>query len=758
MVQDDIKLDQIIEEKKQADAAHSAHGAPSGSPSSTAIAGSRLRSDDDSRSTTDGSSIDDTDGSSHSKKKEFETRLARPLDRLAAAMADLVIFMPIATIVVAPLRRQSTLAQMLGHETDWTVAIAGGLALGFLLFVLYQTVFTAMWGATPGKRVFGIRVESVWTGQKPRPLSAFLRAIAWSIEVFLGGAPFAAVYGNEKRRPFHDRLADTVVVSARPSAKPAGLPTIPELTLASGITAAALGFAAALAVASLARLKTELQDGNAIASEMESKGLLCHAVTEAQEKWTPNLGNHDPAIVSLQPESRLDVALALFGAESLDENCLQMEADYSIWQNQETTAAYLAEAMVNADNEDLYNSYLDKSCATDEKSYACGIAHLVRHDEEAEADSNSKAATIEAKANEVADADYVEEMLQANDARTPSYFKVWMIRRLMEESRYKEALARIDEVSPHRSIGYFFARERMRALWNLDKKSDARLAMRSSIEALDPEQRVEMAQWLCFNEASSEGCTDDTRYACNMMRTAVDRESRWFESPEIVATYVHGESCRGDLNEKHLSELELRLPEGQGKDYVQGLEYLRKNDRKKAAQIFRKIASVHEQNETFFVEANVQLAELAESPTELNQVKSAWMAMQPSEMWRYFGLRLSGRFTAMRSWNESLEVGLKMIESDHNDRQVYKSLVIAAYRSGDSRMARGFLNSLRSIDGRENQTLMPTESPRALRLPASNDEFKNISQELGHETSALMPLPADAGSKLIQHSAKRSRR
>lgn len=730
MVQDDIKLNQIIQQKQLAEAARKAQ-----------IAAESSRRDQASASSL-------KDGSKGDYKADFEARLARPLDRLAAAMADLVIFMPIATVVIAPLRRQSSLAQMLGHETDWTVAILSGLVLGFLLFVLYQTVFIALWGATPGKKVFGIRVESIWNGKKPKPLSAFLRAIAWALEVFCAGAPFAAVYGNEKRRPFHDRLSDTVVVSARASAPPAGLPTVPELTLASGITAASLGIIALIAIASLVRLKAELQDGTAVASEMESKGLLCHAVTEAQQKWTPNLGNHDPSIAALKPESRLDVALALFGAEALDENCLQMEADYSIWQNQQSTTAYLAEAMVNADNEDLHNSYLDKACAKEEKSYACGIAHLMRHDAQDDADAN----TPEAKANEVDDADYVDELLQVTDSATPSYFKVWMIRRLMEESRYREALARIDEVSPHRSIGYFFARERMRALWNLDKKSDARLAMRSSIEALDSEQRVEMAQWLCFNEASSEGCTDDTRYACNLMRSAVDHESRWFESPEIVATYVHGESCRGDLNEKHLTELRERLPEGQGKDYVQGLEFLRQNDRKKATQVFRKIASDHEQNETFFVEANVQLAELAESPAELKQLKSAWMAMQPSELWRYFGLRLTHRFTALRAWNESLEVGLRMIETDRNDRQVYKTLVIAAYRSGDSRLARGFLDSLRSIDGRENLSDSQAEDrsvgSHGVRLPASADDFKTISLELARDTNQGSPtMSEDPGQK-----------
>jgi uncharacterized RDD family membrane protein YckC len=651
----------------------------------------------------------------------FENRMAKPLDRLAAVLADLVIFVPIMGVIISPMKKAALLAQLLGNEADWLSNYLTTSILGFLLFVVYQTAFVAIWGATPGKRVFGLKVESIWTGQKPQPMAAFVRSLCWCAELLAAAAPSIAVFGNEKRRPFHDRIADTaVVVASTDRSKIAALPSLSELTIASGATAACLAAFSVFVIGTLAKLHSDLRSpASALAAEMEEKGLLCKSVGEAKTDWTlENVEENEGATVT----SRLPVALALFAAESIDESCLEMEADFSIWRNEDKTLAYLAKALVHADDQLAYNAYMDKVCEGDTKSPACGVSHMLRHDTEETADASDTGEKAEAVAGEQT----IEEFIQKADQSSPDYFKIWVIRRLMDEGRFTEALARIDSVSPHKSVGFFFARARVQALWNLERHDESRLALRSSFGTLDNDQRVAVSQWLCYSETAEEGCNENSRYACGLLQASVDRADAWLENSEVAVAYIRGESCRSGLSPQRLSRLEEKLPDGDAKNYLLALSHLKKNERAKAVAILDDLATDKGEVGSFFIEANVQLADLAATSKELGKIKKAWQTLPPGEEWRYLGLHLTNKFNALRAFDQALDVGLKMVDSERFDRQLYKSLVVSAFRSGHAQMALGFLQNIQRFD----EPLHVTELFKPQRVPASTDDFTAVSQEL----------------------------
>jgi uncharacterized RDD family membrane protein YckC len=92
-----------------------------------------------------------------------------------------------------------------------TVALS---ALAVLLFVpLYFIVLWTLAGATPGKRLLGLRI--VHRGQAtlswPRALWRYIGYFLSALPLFLG---YLWVLGDRQRQGWHDKLADTLVVYA----------------------------------------------------------------------------------------------------------------------------------------------------------------------------------------------------------------------------------------------------------------------------------------------------------------------------------------------------------------------------------------------------------------------------------------------------------------------------------------------------------------------------------------------------------------
>jgi uncharacterized RDD family membrane protein YckC len=86
--------------------------------------------------------------------------------------------------------------------------------LGAVVFVVLYDVFTigGPASATPGMRMFGLKVIS-WSGGKPDNLQALLMsALFWTIHSLTGWLVAVVVFLNPRWRAAHDFLAGTVVV------------------------------------------------------------------------------------------------------------------------------------------------------------------------------------------------------------------------------------------------------------------------------------------------------------------------------------------------------------------------------------------------------------------------------------------------------------------------------------------------------------------------------------------------------------------
>ena len=81
--------------------------------------------------------------------------------------------------------------------------------------IFLQGVSVFFWGATPGQRLFRLRVIRADNGQKPSLLRSLLRGVGSSMgTLFFAASPLWAFWLDRRRRGFGDVLAQAVVVRA----------------------------------------------------------------------------------------------------------------------------------------------------------------------------------------------------------------------------------------------------------------------------------------------------------------------------------------------------------------------------------------------------------------------------------------------------------------------------------------------------------------------------------------------------------------
>ena len=126
--------------------------------------------------------------------------IASPWRRLVASLVDglIVVFVTFLGEILASLSQEH---------------IASAIVLEVLLFPwIYYVVLTALYGATPGKMLLGIRVVKS-DGRPVDWFTAFMREVVGKI---LSSLPldlgFLWAFFHPKRQTWHDLIANTLVV------------------------------------------------------------------------------------------------------------------------------------------------------------------------------------------------------------------------------------------------------------------------------------------------------------------------------------------------------------------------------------------------------------------------------------------------------------------------------------------------------------------------------------------------------------------
>lgn len=295
-------------------------------------------------------------------------QVASVTDRFLAFVLDAFIFSPVVSFLVSGLLRQLKTLLIVNSESEEVMIIWASFVMGIILFSsLLHSLFLYFWGASPGQKFMQLRVVSYpQKVHEKHPLSfaqGLLRSLGWWMGVGLGGLPFLEILGHPLRRAFHERASDTLVVSLKK--EPVDIPLAVESHYIRSTLWMCFGFAFLIALAIVGKTyKTSLKAG--LAGSPSVSKALCPEIPE--EKY--------------QGAQRLDLALALYFAEEVDEACVYTEAQDAVWNRKgdEKALGQLAMSLISDDKKEA-EAYRQKICGETGASAACAISRYLATDE-----------------------------------------------------------------------------------------------------------------------------------------------------------------------------------------------------------------------------------------------------------------------------------------------------------------------------------------------------------------------------------------
>ncbi len=651
---------------------------------------------------------------------------ALPFDRLASHVADLVLLVPIMALAMAPFRRAVMEAKLLDNPLDSDWALIQSLVAAFAVGIAWETFFISMWGTTPGRAIFGLRVVDLWTGQKPRPFNAFVRAITWYGSVLALGAPFFGVYGNSKRRPLHDRVGDTEVRS-RNTRRQSAAPQMSELALGSLFTTGAVFFATLILTSQAFVLKEHARMANA-----KDEPKLCDEVSNAVASWESRE----------KKPSRISVALSLSSAGVVESDCLEREADYALWNNHGRLLGYLAKGLIRYGRDiDESEQYFAKVCDLEPDSDSCRVVGWYR---ELALQSENSVASEEVNAVDPSESlENLARTLVPNGRRsiraatTPEWMRLLVLRELFVQRADPQLILQLtQEPAKHESVGAKLVEYRARAMWRLDQKKEAKATVFASADALPRRQRIVLTSWLCnrelYESRGPETCSADANRACDMMERSAEEDAGDFSTPTFVVASLRHAECK--IGRSRLSAafetLARHSEEPSAQKLIESVRMLRTEKRSAGLESLRELASTENADEDLFVtEANIRLLEEigkrnvsdVEASKELSGLRERWYKAPKARRYADWGRALFETLSKRQDWGKAAEVGVLLGSENEVDRTLQSRIAVAAWRAGKQQLASELVDSLEK-----------SRFPASVAEPSKNNSELEVLEHIRH--------------------------
>lgn len=271
--------------------------------------------------------------------------MASPKDRIAASFLDVILMLPLVQLLQAPVKKWILESVLFNDAINASYFRIVNLFIFIFVFIVYYTLMTCWRGQTIGKIFFRIRVIS-YVGSLTL-MSSLVRSFAIFVESLFCGIPFLAMFSHPMRRPMHDRLADTLVISEH---NPVGFPDHIE------------------------KLKVAFL-GVSIAVLLFCFGFL-YSVNYMQSFSSESVRNDNCQYVQ-NVERGLESVVEMYLVGRIGPRCLLEEARASLWKRENEPIAKFAMALATVNKMEKSNSYLMAIC--DEKDhYLCEFSQWLK--------------------------------------------------------------------------------------------------------------------------------------------------------------------------------------------------------------------------------------------------------------------------------------------------------------------------------------------------------------------------------------------
>lgn len=273
--------------------------------------------------------------------------LASPKDRLAAFVLDCILLVPLVQLIQAPVKKW-ILESLLFYQGEYSSFYElVNIVIFFILFVSYFTVLTFWKGQTLGKIFLKIKVIS-YEG-KMSLASAWIRSVSMVMEFFCFGIPYLAVYSHSLRRPIHDRVSDTLVISL---GRPIGYPSLSEKWKVRAL---------ALALSVLFFLMTSAYFISSASKKEASLQALTFDRATCEEK-------------AQEVQGSLTSLIELYLVEKLHSECLFEQAREFLWQRENVGLAQFAVALSLQKDKEQSDKYLSIICKENPDDDICDFS------------------------------------------------------------------------------------------------------------------------------------------------------------------------------------------------------------------------------------------------------------------------------------------------------------------------------------------------------------------------------------------------
>lgn len=262
-------------------------------------------------------------------------------ERFIAFCFDVLLIMPCISL-------SGLLALKFFESLTETEHFCAFIFLAIVQWVWVQAFFLAWRGASPGKEILKLKVVSTEdAGALPNWDQALLRSMLWMFEMFYIGIPMLKVFREDWRRPFHDRVSGTVVITLKDVDSPV---TEHERGLAKYLVYGANGFFtiwfATLFFYVAPKVRPAFERAPAASEALEVAG--CKDLLRLQS----------------DRHGRAEQAILLFGEKQIDRSCLEDEIELAMDTGDGVERAWASLAMAYAHREDrkFASEYLTEAC------------------------------------------------------------------------------------------------------------------------------------------------------------------------------------------------------------------------------------------------------------------------------------------------------------------------------------------------------------------------------------------------------------
>ncbi|MCO5113299.1 MAG: RDD family protein [Bdellovibrionaceae bacterium] len=358
--------------------------------------------------------------------------LAPALDRVAAAIVDLMVLLPIMKVFSSKLIITLKITYSFQMYIGFLSALFVLAWTAFVLYICYQATSIIIFKRTLGQYFFGIELKEHNTLKRPDAYILILRSLL-SFGALCFAIPLFAILTDEKGRTFYDKITDTIMISTKPRGE-----TLRTTMTFHRVLGSFLMFNFLLIIGAVSFFLSS--NFYKFKTDLSSSEKLCEEVTNTYDKWW------DSGVY----ESRLEVALALFSAFRVGTPCLDQEANFEIGLNNKNPLAYLAKGFVASQTNDaLALEYFNKVCQVSPDSKPCELVLWI----------NKWPNRYEGEKN-------------FHMSENPFYLQIWSLKRDLAKGNMGKFSNDLEEFEVQSGVENFFAEMQMKSAGYLNRPEE----------------------------------------------------------------------------------------------------------------------------------------------------------------------------------------------------------------------------------------------------------------------------------------------